>query len=82
MKLPLWIQATLKKPSLVFSKVKQQMISLNFIFILERYKIVSAKQLEKGNLSSDAGKIPASGTRINIAPPAPGTDKPQSRNCC
>jgi hypothetical protein len=52
-----------------------------FHAFLERYKIVSAKQLEKGNLS-DNGKVPASGTRINIAPPAPGADKQQARNCC
>ena len=33
-------------------------------------------------MSGESGKVPASGTRINIAPPAPGADKSQSRKCC
>lgn len=59
---------------------KQFYFTLLFCSVLERYRIVSAKQLEKGNIS-DAGKVPASGTRINIAPPTPGSEKP-ARNCC
>ena len=50
---------------------------------IERYKIVSAKQLEKGKLAAEAsGKIPASSTKINIAPPAPGSESSKSRKCC
>lgn len=43
---------------------------------LERYKIVSARQLEDGGAG---GNGPAAGTKINIAPPATAAPK---KGCC
>lgn len=68
-----------------FTRILEGKCQFRFTFLisslfLERYRIVSAKQLEK--VTSEPGKVPASGTRINIAPPAPGTESNKSRNCC
>lgn len=51
--------------------------NMSFNCCLERYKIISKRELD--GAGKDGKSAPAAGTKINIAPPA---EEPSKRGCC
>lgn len=68
-------------PIISFINIPHYIHTHTLSLFVERYKIVSAKQLERA-AEAYGGKVPASGTKINIAPPAPGSEPSKTRKCC